>query len=64
MYFAGMDEIYYCASVEDAAEVGLGKSRFIYEELQKPKAERMIAIVQMPLKSGQESPMRLWQDKA
>ncbi|MNZ83836.1 Guanine deaminase [compost metagenome] len=64
MYFAGMDEIYYCASVEDAAEVGLGKSRFIYEELQKPKAERAITIKQMPLQDEQKSPMRLWQERA
>lgn len=37
MYFAGIEKVFYCASVENAVEVGLGKSKIIYEDLQKQK---------------------------
>lgn len=61
MYFASIDKVYYCASVEDAAEVGLTTSEKIYEDLQKPKAERSLPTAQMPLREGQEDPMKLWE---
>ncbi|MHC0038361.1 nucleoside deaminase [Pseudoneobacillus sp. C159] len=60
MYFAGIEELYYCQSVEDAVEVGLGRSQFIYEELKKEKADRTIKMTQMPLNEKQENPMKLW----
>lgn len=63
MYFAGIDKVYYCASVEDAAEVGLGKSKAIYNDLQKSKEERTFAMVQMPLVEKQENPMELWKGR-
>lgn len=63
MYFAGIERVFYCASVEQAMEVGLGKSKMIYEDLQKPRAERAISIVQMPLKAGQVNPMKLWKER-
>ncbi|WP_164670864.1 nucleoside deaminase [Virgibacillus doumboii] len=63
MYFAGIDKIYYCASVEDAVEAGLGKSKVVYEELQKPKEDREMQMIHMPLKEGQENPMELWKKK-
>lgn len=60
MYFSGIEKVYYCASVEDAAEVGLGKSKSIYEDLKKSRSERTLQIIQMPLEEGLESPMELW----
>ncbi|ALX49223.1 nucleoside deaminase [Lentibacillus amyloliquefaciens] len=64
MYFAGIDTIYYCNSSEDAVESGLGKAKDIYEELQKPKRERQMEMVHMPLKDGQENPMQLWKERS
>ncbi|WP_210367651.1 nucleoside deaminase [Bacillus sp. REN3] len=61
MYFAGIKEVYYCQSAEDAANAGLGKSRFIYEELKKQKAEREMHMAQMPLQEDQQNPMKLWE---
>jgi len=63
MYFAGLDNIYYCASVEDAEAVGLGKSNQIYKDLKLPREERSLKIVQMPMQEGQVNPMQLWKDK-
>ncbi|MBA9028113.1 nucleoside deaminase [Peribacillus huizhouensis] len=64
MYFVGIEKVYYCASVENAVEVGLGKSKAIYEDLQKTKAERTLSMIQMPLKEGQENPMKLWKEQS
>ncbi len=64
MYFAGIDHVYYCQSVEDAVQVGLGKSQFIYEELRKSKEERTVKMKQMILQEGKESPLELWQKKS
>jgi len=64
MYFSGIQDIYYCADVGDAAEVGLGKSQYIYEELRKPKSERQVSMVRMMLRDGQENPMKLWQERS
>ncbi|OCA86059.1 tRNA-specific adenosine deaminase [Bacillus sp. FJAT-27225] len=64
MYFAGIEKVYYCAAVEDAVEVGLGTSKVIYEELQKPRVERTLSMIQMPLKEGQANPMKLWQEQS
>ncbi|MFD1361164.1 nucleoside deaminase [Lentibacillus salinarum] len=64
MYFAGVDTIYYGASSEDALDAGLGKAKAIYEELQKPKSERTMEMVHMPLRDGQEDPMQLWKERS
>lgn len=64
MYFAGIEKVFYCASIEHAVEVGLGKSKMIYEELQKTKGERALSMIQMPLKEGQKDPMKLWQERS
>lgn len=63
MYFAGIEKIYYCASVEDAVEAGLGKSKDIYADLQKTSEERMLPMVQMSLEKNQEDPMKLWKER-
>ena len=64
IYFAGIETVYYGNSVEEAGEAGLGRSKLIYEELQKPKAERNLRMIHMPLQEGQENPMRLWREHA
>ncbi|WP_431029289.1 nucleoside deaminase [Lysinibacillus sp. LZ02] len=64
MYFAGVDAIFYCQSVEDAVAVGLEKSKFIYGELNKEKEERTLTIKQMKLAEGQKNPMQLWKEQA
>nr|WP_263323569.1 nucleoside deaminase [Neobacillus sp. Marseille-Q6967] len=63
MYFAGIEKAFYCQPVENAFEVGLERSKIIYAELQKPKAERLLSMVQIPLNEGQENPMKLWKSK-
>lgn len=64
MYFAGIDNVFYCQSVEDAVEVGLGKSKMIYEDLQKAKVERRLSMKQMPLNVGANNPMKLWKTQS
>ncbi len=63
MYFAGVNEVYYCASIDEAEQVGLGKSKEIYTDLKKDNKERAIVKVQMPLERGMENPMHLWHKK-
>ncbi|MEO4055163.1 nucleoside deaminase [Solibacillus sp. CAU 1738] len=63
MYFAGIEQVFYCQSVEDATQVGLDKSKFIYNELKKEKHERAMVIKQMPLHSNQDNPMEFWGNK-
>ena len=41
-YWAGIEDIHYAASVEDALEYGNFDDRFIYEELALPKDERKL----------------------
>lgn len=60
MYYAGINQLYYCASMEDAAAVGLGASADIYADIAKPREERMIASEKVSLEDGQEDPMELW----
>jgi guanine deaminase len=60
MHFAGISQVYYCQSVDDAAEVGLEKSKMIYYDLAKQRDERTLQLKQLPLKEGQENPMELW----
>lgn len=60
MYMSGIKKGYYCASIDDAAAVGLGGSRVIYEDLQKAREDRKLLLEQMPLLPDQENPMLLW----
>lgn len=64
MYFAGIEKVFYCTSVEDAVEVGLERSKVIYEEIQKTKKERTLSMTQLPLKEGQVNPMKLWKEQS
>lgn len=60
MYFVGITDAYYCASIEDAEKVGLGASKVIYNDLMKPNAERTLAMKHIPLEEDQENPMKVW----
>lgn len=63
MYMSGIENAYYCASIDETAEAGLGTSKIIYADLKKPRAERLLPLEHMPLEEGQANPMKLWQDK-
>ncbi|MEH7238649.1 nucleoside deaminase [Bacillus sp. JJ1562] len=63
IYFAGIEKVYYCQSVDDAVDVGLGKSTFIYNELKKNREDRALDMIQMKLIETQEDPMLLWKQK-
>lgn len=64
MYYAGIKEAYYCASIEETAEAGLGQSVVLYSDLQKPKADRTVPMIHMPLEEGMENPMKLWSERS
>lgn len=64
MYMSGIEKGYYCASIEEAAEFGLGGSVNIYTDLKKPREERKLSMKQMPLEAEQENPMKLWKDRS
>ncbi|MBD1223045.1 nucleoside deaminase [Virgibacillus halodenitrificans] len=64
MQFAGIKDVYYCQSVKDAEGAGLSKSKEIYEDLQKPKEERTLQMIQIPLQEKQINPMELYKEKS
>lgn len=63
MYLSGLEDIYYCASIEETAAAGLAASKVIYEDLQKPNEERNIVMKHMELEKGKENPMTMWQER-
>lgn len=63
MYYAGLTDIYYCASIEETADAGLDASKIIYDDLAKPNKERRIVMKHMPLEAGQENPMHMWKER-
>lgn len=63
MYMSGIEKGYYCASVEETAEFGMGDSEVIYADLAKPRSERKLVMRHMPIEENQEDPMELWQDR-
>ncbi|MCH7322561.1 nucleoside deaminase [Solibacillus sp. MA9] len=62
MYFANVKDIYFAESVEQAAKVGLSKSKFIYNELKQDKHDRSMMIKQLPIEEKSISPMQIWKD--
>jgi len=60
MYFVGITDVYYCQSVSEAVEVGLNRSKIIYDDLAKANEEREIVKKQMPLQQEQQNPMKEW----
>jgi len=63
MYLAGIESAYYCASLEEAVQAGLGKSQIIYEDLKKSKTERRLSMTRMPLTENRENPLELWKQQ-
>jgi len=63
MYFSGITEAYYCASVDEAEQVGLGSSKVIYTDLKKARENRLLKMKQMPITDSQINPMTLWKER-
>jgi len=63
MYYSGIKDVYYCATIQDTADAGLGASSVLYEDFKKPEEERIIEMQHMPLEQGQEDPMKLWKER-
>ena len=64
MYNSNIMDAYYCASIKETAEAGLGASVVIYNDLKKQNDERKLAMKHMPLEKGQENPMQLWKERS
>ncbi|MFD1706032.1 nucleoside deaminase [Siminovitchia sediminis] len=63
IYFSGIQKVYYCGSVEDAQDAGLGKSVYVYSQLALPRNQRDIDMEQMPLIEGMSNPLKNWKDR-
>ncbi|TQR21279.1 nucleoside deaminase [Psychrobacillus vulpis] len=63
MMFAGIEKAYFCATLDHAKAVGLGKSGVIYGELQKTPEGRSFEMIHMELGEGMANPMQLWKDR-
>lgn len=63
MYMSGIEKGFYCGSIEEAAQFGLGGSTIIYNDLMKSREERQLKMEHMPLEAGQENPLALYQSK-
>lgn len=61
LYWAGVARIFYGNTKEDAAAIDFS-DKFIYEELERPKALRSIPCVHIP-DSGAIHAFRMWADK-
>lgn len=60
IYWARIDTIYYANTKTDAAKIGFD-DRFIYEELDKPMAERSLPIKQL-LRDEAQQAFKLWEE--
>lgn len=63
MYMSGIRKGYYCASIHDAAEVGIDGSVHLYEEFKKDRSERRLEMRHIPLGEKQTDPMKLWKNE-
>src|SRR5690625_4049836 len=54
MYYSGIKDVYYCATIQDTADAGLGASSVLYEDFKKPEEERIIEMQHMPLEQRSE----------
>lgn len=63
MYFSGITEAYYCASIDDASKVGLTLSKEIYEDLKKLRENRRLSMKQIQLEKGLDDPMIIWKER-
>lgn len=62
MSFSGIEEVYYCASIEELEGVGLTASANVYAELRKAAEERKVLFQHIPLGSELENPVQLWRE--
>lgn len=63
MYFSNIKTVYYAQSIEDASAVGLTKSSYIYDEINKDKNKRHIKMIKQELIDENKDPMKLWQER-
>jgi len=63
MYMVGIEEGFYCSSIEESAEYGIGGSVTIYNNLKKPREDRALKMTHMPLEKGAAHPMELWKKR-
>lgn len=63
MYFAGIQTVYYSATIDDAEKVGLGKSKMIYLDLKKEREDREMKMIHMPMEETMSNPMEQWHRK-
>lgn len=64
MYFAGINDLYYCQSLEETVRYGMKDSAIIYDELKKERSNRAMNSQHMPLEDGQNDPMKLWEENS
>lgn len=65
MFYAGIQDVYYCASIEDATEAGLDASTKLYADLKKNRDERVhFNMVHMPLRDTDKDPLREWKKRS
>ncbi|MGP4075334.1 nucleoside deaminase [Halobacillus sp. K22] len=62
-YFAGIKEIHYAQTVEEASQAGLSLSGKVYEELTKTKDAREINFVHDPVQNSGLDAMQLYSKK-
>src|SRR5690625_2109600 len=56
MYMSGIEEGYHCASIEDAADVGLDGSGKLYGDLKKARSDRKLKMSHVPVEPGDRDP--------
>ncbi|PIE85937.1 MAG: tRNA-specific adenosine deaminase [Bacteroidia bacterium] len=61
LYWSRVDKIYYANTKQDAKNIGFDDS-FIYEEIEKPIAERKIPTIQL-MRDEAMAAFKLWQNK-
>ena len=61
IYFSGIERVYYCKSIEEAKDVGLGASTVIYKELAQPRGNRTVEMIHMPIEDNVIDPLQEWE---
>lgn len=63
-YFAGIQEIHYAQTVEEASEAGLALSSTVYKELEMSKESRQIKFVHDPVRNSDLDAMKAYSNKS
>jgi guanine deaminase len=61
IYWAGLDRVYFASTAADAAKAGFDDS-FIYQEIQRPYAQRKIPMIQL-MREEALAAFRAWEQK-